>query len=708
MVKKKSGESNKAKVAVVSELPFAGILGNSEGAKEAWQGILEYARLEQPTIFFDGGISSIQYPGMFVDEVRHQDTLEEKLNAAIDIVAERLHELYEASPTSQIYVARTDEDHYNVGQLREKGLKEKKKKHEGEGLALEAAMEGIRAEMDEAKEKGEIVKWKSLRGQLGNKGKELKKLEKKGAYKKPEKGSPEWEEAQENASQDYYGRLQEMCPSNVHVAEADSIEVNVNGVLIQYAHNGHTEKSVLSDRCSKLLGSAKGIVTSSDEVPSLILEGGHHGESTTQFIRHVDDKNDAVHKYTLVGSGMVMEDQELAAEIADGAHDERIGREWKNSEAMKRFTKKGPAAGIMIWEVDGEGHFPEHPIDLDHLRRVGRGELAPGEIEWDTLYLISDLHVGKFTTNYDIIRKVMQVVEDHVDMCLKEDAPFPVLLFLNEMYQGFNYKTMPVEQSAELRRELSERIDKELARMEAAGLDQVEGMKKLWLRDNENKTLCRLEDQVRKGSNLVNRTLTWLLMNTDRDIGLAVYEANHVAHTVGEKGITECFFLTHFIEELDRYTEFLVEKKILPPGEVDEMYSKVRKFEEGIISGFGTINLESGDLTHKIVAEHKPGSGGVNALKSHEKRLNNMAVSYDLSIAGHQHQAAGSRISKWLNRMANIIKAATVSAHDSYGKRGGFPAPTEGYVTVKLPRTKGAEGTIITEYKFGGALYEDL
>lgn len=711
MADTKRGESSKAKAMIISEFPVAGILGDSASAKEAWKGILEYARVEKPdAIFFDGAIPSVKDPEMLIESVRKEDTLEEKLAASIDIVTSYLHELHDASPSSKIYVARTDEDLYNVEQLSKEGLDEKKIKYKGQGSAIETTMEGIRAEMATAKDAGRMEEWRSLRGKLGSLSKQIKQLEDRGKYKQPERGSPERVEIQQEAFKDYFGLIQALNPF-AGVAMADTIEVDVNGVRIQYVHNGHDKKSVLGDRCSKLLTSAKKIVTTSDKIPHMILEGGHHGESTTQFVRHPDDKNEPLHDYTFVATGMVMEDQALAAEIADGAHDDVLMGEWQHTEAMSRHTKKGPASGIMMYWMDGEGHFGERPAAFEHLRGVGKGEVSLEKIDWDTLYLISDLHIAKFTTNHAAISKVMHVIEDHVDKCLKDGAPFPVLVFLNEMYQAFNYITLPVEQPSELPSELDKRIEKEIARIEAIGGskdDVIDSLKKLALHDAESKTMCRMEDQVQYGHDLVNRTITWLLMNTNRDVGMIAAEGNHTVYTVGEAGITECFLQTDFVKELDRYTRFLEEKGYLKPGTVKAMYDKIRIFEEGLISSFGTLSLEGGDLTHKIVAEHKPGSGGATPIKSHERRLENLAVRYDLSLAGHQHQAAASRVSKGPNEVANIIKAATFSSHDSYGKRGGFSPPTEGYVVVKLPRTKGAKGTIITEYKFGGALYEDL
>lgn len=711
MADNKSGGPHKAKVMVISEFPVAGILGASANAREAWKGILEYVRIEKPdAIFFDGAIPSVKDPEMFVEGVQKEDTLEGRLATSIDILTDYLHELQEASQSSKIYVARTDEDLFNVEKLSKSGLEYKKKRYTGEGSVIETTMEGIRTEMDAAKGAGRMDEWRRLRGKLGNLSKQLKQLEDRGKYKQPERGSPERVEIQQEAFRDYFGLIQAKNPF-ADVAQADTIEVEVNGVRIQYVHNGHDKKNVLADRCSKLLASAKKIVTTSDTIPHMILEGGHHGESTTQFVRHPDDENNPLHDYTFVATGVVMEDQALAAEIADGAHDDVLMGKWQHTEAISRHTKKRPASGIMMYWMDGEGHFGERPTDFEHLRRVGRGEVSLEEIDWDTLYLVSDLHIAKFTTNHAAISKVMRVIEEHVDKCLKEGAPFPVLVFLNEMYQAFNYSTLPVEQPSELPSELDRRIETEIARIEAAGGskdDIIEGLKKLALRDAESRTLCRMEDQVQYGHDLVNRAITWLLMNTDRDVGMIATEGNHTVHTVGEAGITECFLQTDFVRELDRYIGLLEEKGYLKPGTVKAMYDKIRIFEEGLISSFGTLNLEGGDLTHKIVAEHKPGSGGANPIKNHEKRLENLAVRYDLSLAGHLHQAAASRKSKGHNGMANIVKAATFSGHDSYGKRGGFPAPTEGYVVVRLPRTKGAKGTIVTEYRFGGALYEGL
>ena len=711
MADTKSGKSNSAEVLIISEVAAAGILGNSERAKEAWKGILEYVRVEKPdAIFFDGAIPSVKDPEMFVEAVRKENTLEEKIAASINIATEYLHELHDANPSSQIYVARTDEDLYNVERLTKEGLNKRKKKYKAEGSVKEATTKGIRAEMARAKDAGRMEEWRSLRGKLGAISKQLKDLEERGAYRQPERGSPERGAIQQEAFESYFGVLQAMNPF-AEVAMADTISVEINGVRIQYTHNGNDKKTVLADRSGKLLKKVKKIVTTSEEIPHMILEGGHHGESTTQFVRHPDEENDPLHDYTFVGTGLTMEDQELAAEIADGGLDDVLMGKWKQTEGMARHTKKNPASGIIFYGRNGEGHCYEKSADFEHLRTVGRGEVSLEEIEWDTLYLISDIHAGKFSTNNDAIRKVMQEVEDHVDRCLKEGAPFPVLVFLNEWIQAFNYKTMPAEEPSELRSELDKRMNEQIASIEAAGGskdDVIEALKTLALKNAEDRTLFRLEDQVKHGHDLMNRAVTWLLMNTDRDVAMIAIEGNHTVATVGEAGITECFLQTDFVRELDRYTRLMEEKGYLKKGTIDAMYEKIRIFEEGLISSFDTLNLKSGDLTHKIVAEHKPGGGGSSAIKSHQKRLDNLAVRYDLSLAGHQHQAAAARVGKEPNRMANIVKAATFSGHDSYGKRGGFPPPTEGYVVVKLPRTKGAEGTLFTEYKFGGALYKDL
>ena len=76
------------KVMVVSEFPVDSVIGNSKASSEARQGILKYVALEKPNlIFVDGLVSSYKDPEVLISSIRENETLEEKMDFVIKLLA---------------------------------------------------------------------------------------------------------------------------------------------------------------------------------------------------------------------------------------------------------------------------------------------------------------------------------------------------------------------------------------------------------------------------------------------------------------------------------------------------------------------------------------------------------------------------------------------------------------------------------------------
>jgi len=697
------------KVMVVSEFPVDSVIGTSPVSQLARKGILEYASLEKPdVIFVDGLITSQRDPEVLVKEVRERETLEGRIAGSMELAAEFLKELRAASPSSQIYLAKTDGDEYNCNQLDKLLAKEKRVESEGKGSVLEAELKALDAAIHEAREKGQRKKLMTLAGQKGAVSRRLRKMEGTGQYRQPIRGSAERVETKKEAFDRYYGGLERLVPG-VIVSHEDRIHLKVRRSTIEYVHNAHSGPSVLSNRGSSALRQVKERLSAGEEVPDIIIEGGHHAESYVQPIRRKDKLNNPVDEYTLLVSSMVMEDQERVAAIATGTFERELFHGYASKlESVKRAAAKSPPAGIIMVGRDSEGFF-KWSYPLNHLAAVGRGKEIPDEGEYGSIYVISDMHFGKGTTRYDLLRNLMDRIDDEIDERREAGASIPALFFLNEALQGYNYDTLPVELPIATPSQKRKSLEARVRQLSKEGLSQEQLTQAIIaeaVREHEGITMPRIEDQWKMYNEVMNRVIFKALLFATTDPAMIFVEGNHVTKSVGEKGITETGMQTVPLREVDRAISLLKDLG-LANKDIGTFHDKVRVLEDGMISSYGAFAFKTGDQTYWMIAEHKPGSGTpkTNAVQKQMERAHHRADSFDFYFAGHQHYAAvADEGMQGSNDCRYIVKGGTFSEHDSYGKEGDWAPPTVGAVVVDIPENGDTKGPVKFRFQLSDIL----
>lgn len=710
---KRSEKGDSSKVMVISEFPVDNIIGASDVSAEARKGILEYARHESPdAIIVDGLVSSMKDPEVLLPQVLDQETIEDKIAASIDFATAFLTELRAAAPNAQIYLAKTDADDYNCEQLEKGKAEQQKRKYEAAGSLSEEKITQLRKEIAEAKERGERTLLKRLAGMLGSEVRKLRKLERAGKYKQPQRGSPERKMIIQEAFDDYFGRLEDLNPG-VNVITERSFEIDVNGVKVEYTHNAHRTTTPLSNRGSAAIQEVKQRLSAGEKMPDIVIEGGHQAECQAHPIRHkkvIDGDAKPFDKYTLFVSTPAMEDQDTIESIINSEYKD-LSKAAGNLEAVHRSTKKSAPAGISIIGKDKRGYFT-WLYPLDHLAKVGRGESAPAKMHYNNIHVISDMHCGKSTTRYGIIRAYLRSIREEVSQRIADKEAVPALIFLNEALQGYNYATYPVEFERETPDKVREKFLEAAKKMKEAGLSDDKKLDAIIdeaVKEAEGISMVRIEDQWKMYNELFNETILTTLLAATVKPAAVFCEGNHVAKSVGEKGVTETGLQTEVIREIDRAYALLEKLGMLAPGvTLDSLYDKIRVFQEGFISSYGAYEFATGGESYLFVVEHKPGSGTPrsNAVQRQIERANLRSDSFDVYFAGHQHYASMGAEGIG-NSMRYIAKGATFSEHDSYGMAGDWSPPTVGAVELWLPDSKGDKGPAKFWFRLSDVLEEE-
>ncbi len=690
-MKKRSKREGSIKVMVISEFPVDSIIGTSDRSNEAREGILEYIQHESPdAIFVDGLVSSIKDPEVLVPYVARHDEDEDRIMASLDLASEFLSELCEVAPNAEIYLAKTDADDYNVGQIEKVKASERKTKYEATGSIIEDKIKQLYKDLDNAKTAGERDKMRSIAGSIGAAKKKLNKMAKTGKYRQPKRGSPERLELMIEADEEYYGRLQAKNPA-IQVMSEGRFQTEINGVLLEYVHNGHTTAAPLANRGTAAVDGVKKKIVNGDEVPSILIESGHHAELSVNPVRLQDTDGKSIDEYAMVVSAPVMEDQEMVAKIRAGKV-KQLNNKAKNLEAVKRAGKKNPPTGIMMTGRDEKGFFME-AYSLNHLAKVGKGEVKLDDMSFSKTHVISDMHCGKETTRLSLMRNYLLEIRDGIREAVKNGTPVPALFFLNEALQGYNYSSYPVEFVRQTPDQVREHYTDVVEKLMESGAipegKKLEALVEEMVRGHEGISMVRIEDQWKLYNEIFMPTIIHALACSDVYPAAIFCEGNHVTSSVGDKGVTETGLQTEPIREFDRAINVLKEIGKIPNDvEMESLYDKLLVFQEGMISSYGKFQYTVGETQHLFVVEHKPGGGSArtNVVKRRIQRSQNRGDMYDVYLSGHTHyMVAGAEGAG--NDLLFIGNGGTFSEHDSYGKSGEWAPPTIGALEVELPYT---------------------
>jgi hypothetical protein len=430
------------------------------------------------------------------------------------------------------------------------------------------------------------------------------------------------------------------------------------------------------------------------KLSDFIVESGHHGENIANLFRHSE-----THKYTLIQTGMVMEDQSVVRDIMDGDLNPEIFQGKTNKiESCKRLQKKIPAPGIVIFGKDEEGFYSEN-YSLHHLATVGKEKVKLKDMSWREITLLSDIHVGKGAVKYSCLRTALQKIEDTIDGYKEEGESAPLLIMANESLQGRNYAIMPVETVRSTPRELREKLEAIVPEktkgkdLESIIAEWKENMIQEAVNEIERTNEPRIMNQLKSYHDLTNAVVLKTLLYNKDDISVVFNEATHIAKTVGEFGITEVELQSFAFEQLDNLINIL-EKEGIIKNAVPNYYNKIRTFEDGLC-GYGKFELRVGQNLYKFSTTHKAGSASPNSnipLK-HVRRAITMGDEADFYFTAHHHIPYAYAIGKAeRNNISVFYKGATFNEFDSYGKKQGWSPAVVGYERIFVPTNKHGKG----------------
>lgn len=701
------------KILVVSEFPLDSVIANSKRMEHAKEGIFEYIRQEKPdVIFVDGLISSLYYPETlhFFDETMNKkDARSIYLEKSMELASEFLETVKKASPDSKIYLAKTHQDEKNVSLLENIIAKEIKEKNLAKGTELEGELAQIEEQLKLAQASGEMKKISHFSGKKGSLKRKLMEMKQEEMRKMPQQGSGLQVAAKEASFQYYIETLQEFNPG-INIAFENIIETEENGYRIMYAHTypDADSRSPKTSRANSLIKYVQKLVKS-DSPPDFILESGHSAEPFVHPFRHMKEPGKPADRYSLIGISLVMEDQEILDSLLSGKlNNERFFNISDNLEAVKR-VKKEPAAGISIFGRDSSGFYTTY-ISLGDLVEVGKGNIKLKEREFASIKVLSDIHIGKGVVRRDKLKSALSRFDEEIEGCRKSKKSCSPVFVLNESLQGYNYNTFPVEIPGLLPSEVEEQSNEkmeELIKKHGANSPKVaQEYQEFMLSKIGGQNLIRLDDQLREYYNLTLDVLTKTLMFCKYHPALVFTEATHIAHTVGDKGLLETG-----LQELPFYTFDKIYKVLVETGAVNDnpdlhdLHKKIIRTKD-IDSGYITFPFNLDGEVYLISAEHKPGSSypGANYTQRQAQRANMRVDTSDMIFAAHIHSAFFSvGGTTGTNRIRAHIKGATFSEYDSYGKMGGWGAPTIGYLDVSLPKS-GKKGVYKVQFVLSDVL----
>ncbi|MFA5887670.1 MAG: hypothetical protein WC852_03085 [Candidatus Nanoarchaeia archaeon] len=681
---------------VISEFPLDSILTTSQQMQEARKGLVDYVKSAKPNrIFVDGLFQRMRDIETYRPEVRESKPVTNFMEIPMHYASELFSELRKASPLSKIQYVLSDADEENLRSLTTYRAEDTARENLNKVSESKKEIARLNSEIRDAK-KDEGAK-KRIAGLEQKKTKleaEIGKLENNPEVilKKPKDGTSEWLSFKESTTHDFIEKIKSF---GVDVSMGEVI-VEENGSTMMYAHSYVKSSTLpLKSTTGRLVGRINEMQRSGLPLPDFIIESGHHAEPMAHPHRHKME-----HKYSFVATGMVLEDQVLLKSIREKQVTPELfqGKQGR-LEAAKRQEKKTPAAGIVLVGRDREGYYAE-TYTVEHLANIGSGRLKLDDMVYESMNIVSDAHVGKAATRHDLLTVALKNISEEIDGRLKKGKGSPIFVNPNESLQGSNYRTFPVETSKPMTEEVLETLKAGSAELRKKGVSDIEVDK--WYREqvrlmldstNENRIINQLDRYHRLFTEVVTRTLA----NSHYDIAAIFTEATHIQHTVGEFGITEVGLETLPFKVLDMAVialekdgKIAVKDKEILKG----LYQKIRTCESGG-NGYDKFDMNFGEVSYSVAAEHKPGSAGPNSNLPmlHVRRINSMEDDSEIIIAGHLHTPYFVTLGRTGQNSASFIyKGATFSEYDNYGKAGGWSSPVLGYLKAEVPINKGGKG----------------
>lgn len=695
----------KVEAMVISEMPLDSVLTASDEMKDARKGLLAYvAAIKPDVIFVDGLFQRGKDLETYLPEVLASKPITNFLELPMKYVSDFLSSLRQASKATQIHYVLSDADEDNIKQLTGYAAariaeenKEKVKKYKAEISRLNSEIKDIKKE-DSRQAKRKAT---ALEAQKSKVEAELGKFENdpKVIFKKPNENSIEWMQLKEQTAKAFVEKIEAM---GVKVSMGKISKLNVNGFTFDYAHSYVTSSKVpMKSVTGKLVGMVNEMQRSNKELSDFIIESGHHAEPMSHPHRHKME-----HKYSFIASGMVMEDQAVLKQILDKGLDPEIylGKQGR-LEACKRQQKKSPAAGVVLLGRDEDG-FYEKVFTASHLAKVGRGDVKLEDMVFQPVQIVSDSHVGKKETDHRMLYAALKYMEQELDEALKSGKYVPLLINPNESLQGANYKTVytetkkpiPEELARKLRKQKEQIIEKLKSKGEVAEF-YISKVVEALDETNDPHLMNQVERYFELFTDLVTRTL--MHANPKYDIAAVFTEATHIQHTVGEFGLSEVGLQTIPYKVADKILHLLEKDGAItinktPVGQIVKkgLFSRIKACEDGG-NGYEKFDLQCGENTFKVAAEHKPGSAGPNSNLPmlHVRRINSMEDDAEIFIAGHIHTPYFVVLGNiGTNDSAFVYKGATFSDYSPYGIAGGWSSPVLGYLRAEFPANKNGKG----------------
>lgn len=668
------------KAMVISEYPLDSVVGNSKQCKEAKEGIFKCVEYEKPdVIFVDGLFSRIRYRETDIDDIISDDPLENFMENRFNLGTAFLNEIKKKYSKADVYYVLSDADEHNIRRLTQHAAlkmiqsnKEQLSKIKKDRTALNKKIKKYQGSSKE-----DICK-PLIKEKMGL-TKRINKLEETSLLRMPNAESSEWREFKEDTQNQYIQKLQTKSP-DIKIS-ASSVKTKVKGYNFWYAHIWNSKSDVPSDsRNNRLIEQVrKDYMGDPDDMPDFFLESGHHGESVAHPFRH-----NLKDKYSLVASGAVMEDQKVVKKIRDKEFKPELFQGKINKiEACKRqsSSSKIPPPGIVVLGRNKDG-FCETIYTIDALSDIGKGQTPMG-IEFQDINILSDIHVGKGAVRYDTLEKAIKKLENELETRTKEGKDVPILFIPNESLQGYNYKSMPVETSKQTPFEL-EKILNDALEKGASPKDII----KIASNEQAKTNYPRISDQVRWYFQLVNKLVLSTIIHGKYEPSVVFNEGTHIAHTVGDFGISEVFLQTFPYYVLEMSIPILKQLG-LDDTKLKDLHKKV------VAGGFKKFEVKIGDNSYKFSTVHKPGSASpsTNIPLQHIKKSITMSDDADVFTSAHLHTPYFYAVGKYhTNTVSAFYKGATFNEYDSYGKAGGWSPAVIGYEKALLSKTKGKKG----------------
>jgi len=667
------------KAMIISEYPLDSVVGSSKQCKEAMEGIYKCVEYEKPdVVFVDGLFSRIRYRETDISDIINDDPLENFMETRFNLGTKFLNEVKKRNPSSEVYYVLSDADEHNIRRLTHNAALKivQKTKQELSKLKKERAV--INKNIKKYKENGNEEEFKAVSKTKTDLNKRINKLEKNELVRMPNAESAEWRDFKEDTLKQYIQRLQEKSPE-VKIS-ASNVKTKVKGNVFWYAHIWGSKSDVpaVSRNNGFIEQVRKDYMGDPDEMPDFYLESGHHGEAVAHPFRH-----NLKDKYSLVASGAVMEDQKMVKKIRDKEYKPELfhGKINKIEACKRQSNPKIPPPGISLVGRSKDG-FYNMIYSMDALAEIGKTQAIESK-DFQDINILSDIHVGKGAVRYDMLEKAIQKLETELDARLNEGKDVPLLFIPNESLQGYNYKSMPVETSKRTPKEL----EKILLDAHKKGASPEE-MAKLAGAQVSKDNYPRISDQVRWYFQLLNNLVLNTLVHGKYEPSVVFNEGTHIAHTVGDFGISETFLQTFPYYVLEMSLPVL--KKLgLDDTKIKDLSNKY------IAGGFKKFDITIGDNVYKFSTVHKPGSAGpgTNIPLQHIKRSITMADDADVFTSAHLHTPYFYAVGKYhTNSVSAFYKGATFNEYDSYGKAGGWSPAVIGYEKALLSKSKGKKG----------------